>query len=259
MSAKADYIPHHQPFQYYKSTANPNHLRPTSVNMIGVDGDQANHQYDTNDFFTAVKAHHTPAVSFLKAPGYQDGHAGYSDPLDEQTFIVQVINFLQQTPEWKSTAVVINYDDSDGWYYDQMGPIVNQSQTAADALTAPGQCGLSANTALAGVSVEHAQGRCGDGPRLPLLVISPYAKSNYVDHTVTDQSSILRFVEDNWLAASVSPTLARRNPQRHVRLQERSQQWPLPARPQHRSGDRRPGWRPRRRPRRLVNIGTLHE
>jgi phospholipase C len=199
MSAKADYIPHHQPFQYYKSTANPNHLRPTSVNMIGVDGDQANHQYDTNDFFTAVKAHNMPAVSFLKAPGYQDGHAGYSDPLDEQTFIVQVINFLQQTPEWKSTAVVINYDDSDGWYDHQMGPIVNQSQTAADALTAPGQCGLSANTALAGVSVEHAQGRCGYGPRLPLLVISPYAKSNYVDHTVTDQSSILRFVEDNWL------------------------------------------------------------
>ena len=65
--------------------------------MIGVDGDAANHQYDTNDFFAAVKAGNFPAVSFLKAPGYQDGHAGYSDPLDEQTFVVQVINFLQQT------------------------------------------------------------------------------------------------------------------------------------------------------------------
>jgi phospholipase C len=40
--------------------------------------------------------------------------------------------------------------------------------------------------------------RCGYGPRLPLMVISPYAKSNYVDHAITDQSSILRFVEDNW-------------------------------------------------------------
>jgi phospholipase C len=198
-SAKADYIPHHQPFQYYKSTWNPKHLRPTSVNMIGVDGDQANHQYDINDFYTAVQTHNMPAVSFLKAPGYQDGHAGYSDPIDEQNFVVGVINFLQGTAEWQTTAVVIAYDDSDGWYDHQMGPIVNQSQTAADALTGPGQCGSAANTALPGVSVEHAQGRCGYGPRLPLLVISPWAKQNYVDHTVTDQSSITRFIEDNWL------------------------------------------------------------
>jgi hypothetical protein len=42
------------------------------------------------------------------------------------------------------------------------------------------------------------QGRCGHGPRLPLLVISPYARANFVDHTRTDQTSILRFIEDNW-------------------------------------------------------------
>jgi phospholipase C len=42
------------------------------------------------------------------------------------------------------------------------------------------------------------QGRCGYGPRLPLLVISPWAKINFVDGTLTDQSSILRFIEDNW-------------------------------------------------------------
>lgn len=198
-SAKADYIPHHQPFQYYKSTANPQHLRPVSVRSIG-QTDQANHQYDTDDFFAAVKVGNMPAVTFLKAPGYQDAHAGYSDPLDEQTFVVQVINFLEQRPEWKSTAVVIAYDDSDGWYDHQMSPIVNQSQTAMDALTATGQCGSSANTALAGVSGSHAQGRCGYGPRLPLQVISPYAKRNYVDHTTTDQSSVTRFIEDNWLS-----------------------------------------------------------
>jgi phospholipase C len=195
---KADYIPHHEPFQYYASTANPQHLRPSSVATIGLT-DQANHQYDTDDFVDAVKGGNMPAVSFLKAPGYQDGHAGYSDPLDEQTWIVNVINFLQQTPEWKSTAVVIAYDDSDGWYDHQMGPIVNQSQTSADALNAPGQCGSSANTLLAGYSASQAQGRCGYGPRLPLLVISPWARKNFVDHTVTDQSSITRFIEDNWL------------------------------------------------------------
>lgn len=54
--------------------------------------------------------------------------------------------------------------------------------------------------ALPGPSVDHAQGRCGYGPRLPLLVISPFARRNYVDHSLTDQTSILRFLEDNWLA-----------------------------------------------------------
>ena len=95
---KADYIPHHQPFQYYASTANPTHARPASVAMIGHSGDAANHQYDMHDFYDAVRAGNMPAVSFLKAPGYQDGHAGYSDPLDEQQFIVQVMNFPPDAP-----------------------------------------------------------------------------------------------------------------------------------------------------------------
>ena len=195
---KADYIPHHQPFQYYASTTNPKHLRPSSAWAIG-QSDQANHQYDSDDFFTAVQAGNFPAVSFLKAPGYQDAHAGYSDPLDEQAFVVKTINFLQQSRDWDSTAVFIAYDDSDGWYDHQLGQIVNQSTTAADALTGPGACGNGTDSALPGTSAQHAQGRCGYGPRLPLLLISPYAKQNYVDHTMTDQTSILRFIEDNWL------------------------------------------------------------
>jgi phospholipase C len=168
--------------------------------MVGKQGDAANHQYDMSDFYAAVSAGNFPAVSYLKAPGFQDGHPGYSDPLDEQQFVVHVINFLQQQPTWQSTAVVIAWDDSDGWYDHQMPPLVNQSATAADAITGTGTCG-NGNAALPGVAsgVAHAQGRCGYGPRLPLLVISPWAKQNFVDHTVTDQSSILRFVEDNWL------------------------------------------------------------
>ena len=197
LTNKADYIPHHQPFQYYASTANPSHARPTNVETIGWT-DKANHQYDIQDFFDAVRAGNLPAVSYLKAPGFQDGHAGYSDPLDEQNFVVTTINFLQQTRFWNSTAVVIAYDDSDGWYDHQLGQIVNQSATSADMVKGMPSCGTGTN-ALPGVNSEHAQGRCGYGPRLPLLVISPWAKSNFVDHRMTDQSSILRFVEDNWL------------------------------------------------------------
>ncbi len=196
-----DYTPHHDPFQYYKATVNPTHVRPASVMAIGHDGDAARHQYDIDDFYAAVRAGNFPAVSFLKAPGYQNGHAGFSDPLDEQAFIVHVIDFLQRQPDWNSTAVILAYDDSDGWYDHQMGPIVNQSTTEADALTGPGECGDGA-TALPGPNTAHAQGRCGYGPRLPLLVVSPFARRNFVDHTLTDQTSILRFIEDNWLGGA---------------------------------------------------------
>jgi phospholipase C len=188
--AKKDYIPHHEPFQYYKSTSNPSHLPPTSTALIGHAGDQANHQYDITDFWAAFDANNFPEVSFLKAPGFQDGHAGYSDPLAEQTFLVETINRLQASREWDETAVIIAYDDSDGWYDHVMSPIVSPSNTSADALNGPGNCGTSPNGSV--------QGKCGFGPRLPLLVISPYAKRNFVDGTLTDQSSILRFIEDNW-------------------------------------------------------------
>lgn len=95
-------------------------------------------------------------------------------------------------------SIIINYDDSDGWYDHQLGQIVNQSTTSDDALLGTGSCG-DGTTALAGPNGDHVQGRCGHGPRLPFLVISPYARRNFVDHTPTDQSSIIRFIEDNWL------------------------------------------------------------
>jgi phospholipase C len=185
-----DYSAHHEPFQYYQSTANLHHLPPLSVMNIG-HTDQANHQYDLSDFWAAANARNIPAVSFLKAAKYQDAHAGYSDPLDEQTFLVNTINALQKLPQWSNMAIIIAYDDSDGWYDHVMGPIVSQSNDAAnDALTDPGLCG----TPKAGAFLD----RCGYGPRLPLLVISPFSKENFVDHSITDQSSILRFIEDNW-------------------------------------------------------------
>ena len=110
-----DYSPHHQPFMYFESTANPHHLPPSSVAMIG-HSDQANHQYDLLDFDAAVRAGNLPQVSFLKAAQFEDGHPGSSDPLDEQRFIARTLDELQQSPDWDTTAVVIAYDDSDGWY-----------------------------------------------------------------------------------------------------------------------------------------------
>jgi phospholipase C len=137
----------------------------------------------------------------------------------EQVFVVQVINALQQSQEWASTAIFIQYDDSDGWYDHVAGPIVNPSAAnnsgqddsdtnandslvpalplststipaSAGKITTSGVCGHPSNGSLAS--------RCGYGPRLPFLVISPWVKKNFVDHTLTDQTSSLRFIEENW-------------------------------------------------------------
>jgi phospholipase C len=187
-----DYSPHHNPFEYYAATANPNHIPPANLREVGHNG-QANHEYDLSWFYKALAAGHMPAVSFLKAAAYQDGHAGYSDPVDEQHFLVKTVNAVMASPFWKNTAIMITYDDSDGWYDHVMPPILNSSQDPAlDALNGTGICGN-------GTPLGGFMDRCGYGPRLPFLLISPYAKTNYVSNSLADQTSILAFIENNWL------------------------------------------------------------
>jgi phospholipase C len=187
--AVADYSPHHNPFEYYKSTANPMHLPPSSEAAIGRT-DQANHEYDLSDFYETLKDGNMPSVSYLKAAEYQDGHPGYSDPLDEQNFIVNTVNRIEESKYWKSTAIIITYDDSDGWYDHVDSPRVNGSN---DPTTDQAVCTSTP------VRLGDTPDRCGYGPRLPLIVISPYTRDNYVSHNLTDQSSVVKFIEDNWL------------------------------------------------------------
>ncbi len=199
-----DYIQHHNWFQYFPSTANPTHARPTSLAAVGYSfdrngsADPANHEYDIQDFYNAVKSGNFPAVSYIKMPAYEDGHAGYSDPINEQTGIVDLLDFLQLLPSWKNTAVVITWDDSDGWYDHAFATTTNASfDPQADQLDGPGKCG--SGTPLPGVAGKPVNGRCGPGTRLPFFVISPWAKPNYVSHTYISQASVVRFIEDNWL------------------------------------------------------------
>jgi phospholipase C len=233
---KDDYIPHHEPFQYYASTANPHHLTvPTGpggndtaagLKTIGRDTQSyvggapqfntPNHNYDMTDFDQLVSAIHRgelpgsalPAVSFLKAPGYQDGHAGYSDPADEQQFVAREINALERTPDWRNTVVIVAYDDSDGWYDHAYSGVRNPSLSPADNLinttftgATSGQCGPSPQTKA---PLAGEQGRCGFGPRQPLLVISPFARHNHVDHNLSDVASIINLVEFNWRLPGIS-------------------------------------------------------
>jgi phospholipase C len=239
---KDDYIPHHDPFQYYAATANPHHLTVPStggqdtlagLQQIGQDTQSyingvpqfntPNHQYDTSDFTQLVEAINRrelppsalPAVSFLKAPGYQDGHAAYSEPADEQQFIATQINALMRSPDWKNTVVMVNWDDSDGWYDHAYSGVTNPSLSPADNLTntsltvsttgTSGQCGGNPQgTPETPLPLAGEQGRCGFGPRLPMMVISPYAKKNAVDHNLSDQASMANFIEYNWNLPAIS-------------------------------------------------------
>ena len=183
-----DYSPHHNPFEYYKSTANPKHMPPSSEAAIG-HTDQANHQYDLSWFGKTLTDGNMPAVSFLKASEYQDAHPGYSDPLDEQTFLVNTINQIEQSKYWSSTAIVVTYDDSDGWYDHQPPVIVNGSNTSLDA----------AICTSAPMRLDSNPVRCGYSQRLPMLVISPWTRANHVSNKLTDTSSVINFIENNWL------------------------------------------------------------
>ncbi len=126
---------------------------------------RANVQHDSTDFITAAENGTLPAVSFLK-PGDDDGHPGYSTLAAFETFAARAIAAVQSNPAlWRSTAIFITMDETGG-YYDS-GYIQPVSFF-------------------------------GDGPRVPMMVVSPFARPGFVDHTYADHVSVLKFIEANW-------------------------------------------------------------
>jgi phospholipase C len=199
VSEELDYVPHHDPFEFYASTANPAHLPPTSPSEVGYT-DQANHQYDMSYFSDALDntdGATLPAVSYLKPPKYENGHPGNSTPLTEQQFLVNTINQIETSRYWPSTAIIITYDDSDGWYDHAIPPVINGSNDPT-AGSAP-QVGDTKVCSTVPITVGTAEDRCGFGDRLPFIVISPYTRANYVSNTLINTASVVRFIEDNWL------------------------------------------------------------
>jgi len=194
-----DYVPHHNPFQFNATTANPAHLAPSSLNEIGYT-DQANHQYDMSYFTDALDGTGgatLPAVSYLKPPAYENAHPGNSDPLLEQQFEVNTINAIEESKYWSSTAIIITYDDSDGWYDHATPPVINGSDD-----TTVGDTPVCTSVPI---TVGTAEDRCGFGDRLPFLVISPYTREDYVSNKLIDTTSVVKFIEDNWLHGETIP------------------------------------------------------
>jgi phospholipase C len=126
---------------------------------------RANIQHGLEDFDKMTADGTLPAVSFLK-PGDDDGHPGYSTLAAFEAFVSHAVNQVQNNDSlWDNTAIFVTFDEGGG-YYDS-------------GYTQP-------------VSFF------GDGTRVPMLVISPYAKPGYISHTYTDHVSVLKFIERNW-------------------------------------------------------------
>jgi phospholipase C len=121
---------------------------------------------DIQPFFTDVQNDTLPAVSFVKPDSLIDAHPGTSTPPLAEAFIRKIVIAVQANPEvWKQAAIVVIFDEAGG-YYDSG-------------------------------YIQHLD-FFGDGPRVPLIVISPFVKPGFVDHTYTDHVSVLKFIEYNW-------------------------------------------------------------
>ncbi|MDD5034154.1 MAG: alkaline phosphatase family protein [Methylococcaceae bacterium] len=113
-----------------------------------------------------------PEVSFVVPKNLDSGHPGYSMPGKYESFLADLIGKVQANPGlWADTAILITTDEGGGSF--DTGYIQNLDFF-------------------------------GDGPRIPMLVVSPYAKKGYVDHVYHDHASILKFIEKNWSIPALS-------------------------------------------------------
>ena len=112
--------------------------------------------------------------------------------------LVPTINAIMRSPFWKNTAIIVMYDDSDGWYDHQMSPIVNSSAVLNSDFA--GERGSAECTG----QVRQWHTPRGNSRSLRLWPKAAAARhlalrqDQFVDHTLTDQSSVLRFIEENW-------------------------------------------------------------
>jgi len=117
-------------------------------------------------FFSDITNNTLPAVSFVVPKNLSSGHPGYSAPAQYEEFLQTVLTAVQANPTlWAHTAIVVTTDEGGGHF--DTGYIQN---------------------------VDFF----GDGPRIPMLVVSPYARTGMVDHTYYDHASVLKFIERNW-------------------------------------------------------------
>jgi phospholipase C len=192
------YNPHHDPFQYFSSTADLTHADAFDPNL---NYPQANrHQRDLSVLYAALAGSPIsgqsivptlPAISWVKAPQLEDGHPGYSGPALEDAFVGDLVARLKTSSYWKDTALMIAFDETGGWW----------DHVAPPDLGGPFATWVNGQPNLSGCQYPDIPGApCGEaglGPRMPVLVISRFAREGFVDHDLLNTASLDRWVEWN--------------------------------------------------------------
>ena len=131
------------------------------------DGTEAKrtHLKDEKDFISSLGSGTLPAVSFVKPLGPDNEHPGYASLLRGQQHVADLVSRIQASPYWNDTVIVITYDENGGRWDHVAPPVVD---------------------------------RWGPGTRVPTIVVSPFAKRGYVDHTQYDTTSILKLIEQRF-------------------------------------------------------------
>ncbi|HTH81288.1 MAG TPA: alkaline phosphatase family protein [Mucilaginibacter sp.] len=152
------------------------HHQPFIYYKNFADGTQAkkDHLKDETDFIAAAKAGTLPAVSFVKPLGLYNEHPGYSDVALGENHAVDLINAVLNGPNGKDAVIIVTYDENGG-FWDHVAPPVIDT-------------------------------KWGPGTRVPAIIVSPFAKQGFVDHTQYETVSILSFIEKRW---NLSPLASR--------------------------------------------------
>ncbi len=155
---------HHQPFVYYA-----NYAPDTTARL--------EHLKDKEQLFSDLKSEF-PQVAFFKPVGSKNQHPGYATILDADNEVKDIVEAIRHSPIWKSTAIIITYDEYGGFWDHVAPPQID---------------------------------RWGAGTRIPAIIISPFAKKNYVDHTLYDTTSILKLIENRFELQPLSQRDAKAN------------------------------------------------
>jgi phospholipase C len=139
---------------------------------------RAEHLKDEKEFLAAAAAGTLPAVSFVKPLGPLNEHPGYAGLLDGELHAKELIDAVRSGPAWASSAIIVTYDENGGFWDHAAPPAVD---------------------------------RWGPGTRVPTIIISPFARRGFVDHTLYDTTSILALIERRWGLAPLAERDANAN------------------------------------------------
>ncbi len=123
---------------------------------------RAAHLKDEEEFLADIAADRLPAVAFVKPLGPDNEHPGYADIESGQRHVADLVQRIQRSPAWARSVIILTYDENGG-FWDHVPPAKGD--------------------------------RWGPGARVPTIVISPFARKGFIDHTTYDTTAILRFIE----------------------------------------------------------------